>query len=152
MELPRRPPRRICKTRPEAMTLLKSGRAPVRHYAGHEGVIKPALPAPRQTNAASSFCPCRVVAYRLIARPCSRRRRARASRSARFSAPGAADETANLVWSSPDSALEGDEFELSVPGRTGKLNTSWPGWVLSGRTDQSRGVQGMRPHSVSSSS
>jgi hypothetical protein len=69
------------------MTLLKSGRAPVRHYAGHEGVIKPALPAPRQTNAASSFCPCRVVAYRLIARPCSRRRRARASRSARFSAP-----------------------------------------------------------------
>jgi hypothetical protein len=69
-----------------------------------------------------------------------------------FQRPGAADETANLVWSSLDSALEGDEFELSVPGRTGKLNTSWLGWVLSGRTDQSRGVQGMRPHSVSNSS
>jgi hypothetical protein len=40
MELPRRPPRRTCKTRPEAMTLRKSGRPPVRHYAGLDGVIK----------------------------------------------------------------------------------------------------------------
>ena len=33
-------------TRPEAMTLLKSGRPPVSHYAGLEGVIKPAIACP----------------------------------------------------------------------------------------------------------
>jgi dihydroorotase len=46
MVLPRRPPRRACKTRPEAMTLLEGGRPPVRHYAGLEGVIS--IRAPRR--------------------------------------------------------------------------------------------------------
>jgi len=56
MELPRRPPRRTCKTRPEAMTLLKSGRPPVRHYAGLEGVIKPAIACP-SANECRFFVP-----------------------------------------------------------------------------------------------
>jgi hypothetical protein len=55
MVLPRRPPRRACKTRPEAMTLLGDNRPPVRHYAGLVGVIKPAIACPPQANAASSF-------------------------------------------------------------------------------------------------
>ena len=45
MVLPRRPPRRACKTRPR-LILLEGGRPPVRHYAGLEGVIKPAIACP----------------------------------------------------------------------------------------------------------
>jgi hypothetical protein len=37
------------------MTLLKSGRPPVRHYAGLEGVIKPAIACPSANECASSF-------------------------------------------------------------------------------------------------
>ena len=45
MVLPRRPPRRACKTRPRQI-LLEGGRPPVRHYAGLGGVIKPAIACP----------------------------------------------------------------------------------------------------------
>ena len=43
------------------MTLLKSGRPPVRHYAGLEGVIKPAIACP-SANECRFFVPLQLLA------------------------------------------------------------------------------------------
>src|SRR5436309_3949361 len=46
-----------CKTRPEAMTLLKGDRPPVRHYAGLVWVIKPAIACPSANESAPRSAP-----------------------------------------------------------------------------------------------
>jgi hypothetical protein len=56
MVLPRRPLGRACKTKPEAMTLPQGGRPPLRHYAGLEGAIKPAIAGP-SANECRFFVP-----------------------------------------------------------------------------------------------
>jgi hypothetical protein len=56
MVLPRRPPGRGLQDRAPRLILLEGGRPPVRHYAGLEGVIKPAIAWP-SANEGRFFVP-----------------------------------------------------------------------------------------------